>query len=166
MHIRITKGRRDDLVAITREDGSTAETRVPHKGPLAHDSVHFWVERAFGLDRGFWGLLAEGRHPEELLEMAKAGGHASASRAGQPDASIVQLLQAERLVESYEALFWGGGGTFEQVREMAETGCATSLVPCPDFTADMHALLWADLSAFASDWIARSPGETVHLEWQ
>ena len=131
MLIRITKGERDDVVAILRGDGSKAVTRFPKKGPVPHDAVHYFVERGWPLPRGFWGSVAAGVHPEEIAAIAKAAGHASASRARVPDASIVEIVQAERLVECFEADYWDGGGADDTLIAVAEAACAASFVPCP-----------------------------------
>ncbi|MEJ2410561.1 MAG: hypothetical protein P8Y48_14945 [Novosphingobium sp.] len=44
------------------------------------------------------------------MTITKACGHASASRAQVPDPAIVELPQAERPVECFEADFWAGSG--------------------------------------------------------
>ena len=98
--------------------------------PIPHDAVHFFVESELGISDGFWGLVAAGRHPEEVQDIAKAGGHASAGRAEVPDAAIVRMIQAERTVECFEADLWGGSkGDPQTFREAIYAGCAQSLVP-------------------------------------
>ena len=86
MRIIITKGERDDRIEVLRADGSGASTRFPRKGPVPHDATHYVVESGLGITKGFWGLVAAGRHPEEIAEIAKAAGHASAKRASRPGA--------------------------------------------------------------------------------
>lgn len=167
MRIAITKHRHDDAIAITRADGSQAHTRFPKKGPVPHDAVHWFVERAFGLGRGFWGIVAAGHHPEDLADLAKAAGHASAKRAGVPDAAIVQLLQAERIVECFEADLWSGGsGAAADVLAMAETACATSLVALPPVPGGAVQAVQGQLGAFAREWMAAGEGHVAVLEWE
>ena len=101
MRIAITKGASGDRIAVTRPDGSRADFGFPRKGPYPHDAFHFFVERELGLTRGFWGLIASGMAPDAVQELASAGGHASAKRAGTPDPAIIELVQAERLVECF-----------------------------------------------------------------
>ncbi|WP_225010593.1 hypothetical protein [Novosphingobium percolationis] len=165
MRITIAKGSVEDHIGVRRADGSRIETRLAHKGPVPHDAVHLFVEQALGLSRGFWGLVAAGHHPAELVELAKAAGHASAARAQQPEPTIVELLQAERLVECYEALLWGGGGTREDVLAMADVACATSFVPCPALPEDTHKAIVAALDSFAQAWVAAPKGHVVELAW-
>lgn len=167
MRIQITKGLRDDRIALTRADGSRAETLFPKKGPVPHDAVHWFVERELGLARGFWGMVAEGPHPEEIQEIAKAGGHASAKRPGVPDAAIVQLLQAERLVECFEADLWGGGdGDPADLIALAETACGYSAVPLPPMDGSVVGRIRAGLGDFARAWIAAPAGHVAVLEWE
>lgn len=129
MQITFTRTPRECRMALLRADGSRAHCMVPHKGPFPHDAMHYVVEREMNLSRGFWGLVAQGYHPDELAGLAKAGGHASAKRAGVPAEQIRQLLQAERLVECFEADLWGGPGDTDTLRAVFATACASSMVP-------------------------------------
>lgn len=167
MRITITKGRSEDWIHAQRNDGTIAEATFPKKGPVPHDAVHLFVERELRLAQGFWGMVAAGHHPEELLEIAKAAGHASAKRAGPPDAAIVQLLQAERIVECFEADLWGGGGAAADLIALARTACDTSYVPLPA-VFDEPAAEWigSALGEFARDWIAAAPGHAMVLDWE
>ena len=170
MEIAFTKGPREDRIVCTRADGSGADTTFPHKGPVPHDAVHFFVERAFGLTGAFWGLIAQGRHPEELAEFAKAGGHASAKRAGVPDAAIVALVQAERIVECFEAELWAMAGRADAddaaLLEVAATACEASLVPMPAVPNGAVVRARDELAEFARGWIAAPIGHSVRLTWE
>lgn len=166
MKIAITKQARHDVIAIERADGSHAATTFPKKGPVPHDAVHWFVEHELGLTRGFWGLVAAGHHPEELVELAKAAGHASASRAGVPDASIVELLQAERLVECFEADLWGGGGDDAMLLAIARTACEASHVALPVLTDGAVGRVRGKLADFAREWIAAGAGHVARFEWK
>ena len=70
MQITFTKGQREDWIADSRDDGSRAETRFAHKGPVPHDAVHLFVEAGLGLTQAFWGTVAAGHHPGELAGLA------------------------------------------------------------------------------------------------
>lgn len=165
MRVTIVKGPVDDRIEIRRADGSEAETRFPKKGPVPHDAVHWIVEEMLGLPDGFWGMIAGGMHPEQVQDMAKAAGHASAARADVPDAAIVQLLQAERLVECFEAALWSGGSDAASVRHMGEAGCAASHVAFPAITdAQIDAAMGRVLSLHA-DWSPAPVGHSLSFEW-
>lgn len=165
MRVTIFKGETDDRIEIRRNDGSMAETRFPKKGHVPHDAVHLIVEETLGLPNGFWGMVASGHHPEDVQEIAKAAGHASAGRAEVPDASIVQLLQAERLVECFEAALWSGGADAAAIRHMGEAGCATSHVAFPD-VGDAHledAML--KVLALHEVWTPAPVGHAMSFDW-
>lgn len=167
MRIEITKGQREDRIVIRRADGSVDETAFPKKGTVPHDAVHWWVERELGLRQGFWGMVAGGLHPEAIADIAKAAGHASAKRAQVPDAAIVQLLQAERLVECFEADLWSPGGAVADLVAMGDTACGTSYVPVPEaFDPVAAERIRLRLAGFAAEWIAAPQGHVAVLEWE
>jgi len=166
MRITITKGEREDRIEAVRADGSSVQTTFPHKGPIPHDAVHFYVESALQLGDAFWGTVAAGRHPEEVAEIAKAGGHASAKRATGADASIVRLVQAERVVECFEADLWSGGTTSPQtIRDAIAAGCAESLVPTMEVSDEAIAAIQSSLKNLVTCWPASKPGESLVLDW-
>jgi hypothetical protein len=165
MRIEITKGRTEDRVAVVRTDETRADFGFPKKGPFPHDAVHFFVERGLGMDRGFWGLVAGGLDPATVQSLASAGGHASAKRARTPDPAIVQLLQAERLVECFEASAWGGGADDAAIMAMAEPAWAASHVPPPDGAPERFGAIRTTLDAFIEDWNAAQDGTTFALDW-
>lgn len=167
MEITITKGQSEDRIAIVHADGRRMETTFPKKGFIPHDAVHLFVERELGLKGAFWGMVAAGRHPEEIAGIAKAAGHASASRNTVPDASIVELLQAERLVECFEADQWSGcGGAAEDLVAMAEVACETSHVPLPPISNAQIETIRAGILAFAGEWTPAAQGHTARFEWE
>ena len=167
MRITITKSERADSIEAVRGDGSHVRTSFPHKGPLPHDLVHFVVESKLGIERGFWGMVAGGRHPEEIAGLAKAAGHASAKRAGVPDASIVPLVQAERAVECFEADLWGGSdGDPDNLRAMIAAGCEQSLVPGIALSGAVTGRIRASLRELLDDWSALPRDQAITLEWR
>lgn len=167
LEIAITKGKDADYIGIRRADGSVMDTSFPHKGPVPHDAVHWFVERGLGLAEGFWGHVAAGSHPEEIAELAKQAGHASAKRAREPDAEIVQLIQAERLVECFEATLWGGGAVDPAaLRSVAEAGCSASHVPLPTLDDQAIIAVGGEVAAFASEWMAAPRGHVAKFVWE
>lgn len=165
MKIEITKGRGADYIVIVRGDGSRVETSFPHKGPVPHDAVHYFVERGLGLSDAFWGMIANGAHPADLLEIAKAAGHASAKRAVIPDASIVELIQAERLVECFEAELWSGGSDDAGLIAIAQAGCEASHVRLPAIAPSALGSAREALRAFADEWTAAPIGHVARFDW-
>ena len=166
MRITITKGEREDRIVAVRPNGSSVQTTFPHKGPIPHDAVHFYVESALQLGDAFWGMVAAGLHPEEVAEIAKAGGHASAKRATDADGSIIRLVQAERVVECFEADLWSGGTASEEtIRDAVEAGCAQSLVPTLKVSDEAIATIRCKLTELVKRWPAAAPGESLVLDW-
>ncbi len=150
---------------MVRADGSTARFRIPRKGPISHDIVHYCVESALGMRNGFWGMVAQGEDPGAIADLVKAGGHASAKRAVVPDASLVELLQAERLVECFEAESWSGGEDDAGLVAMAKAGWKASHVPPLALTAGEIAAIRAKLAEYGRRWRALADREALALEW-
>ena len=165
MDILITKGDAMDVIEVRRDDGSGARVELPHKGPVPHDAVHFFVESTLAIDDAFWGMVANGRDPAEIARLAKDAGHASAARAEEPDRLIVRALQSERIVECFEADLWGGGGDPESFREIVKAGCEQSLVPDFPLADETIDTIRRQIFEFADRWAALPVGERCHLEW-
>lgn len=165
MRIEITKGRTDDGIRITRANGTVALTRFPKKGPFPHDLVHVAVEDTLGLRNAFWGMIAGGRHPEEIAALASALGHSSAAKAHVPDPSIIELIQAERLVECFEAEIWGGPAALEDLQSVADAAFSTSLVPRLVLSEADVAAIRGRLSDLQAEWNSLPPGGTLACDW-
>lgn len=165
MRVTVVKEADGDRLEIERADGSRAVSRFPRKGPTPHDAVHFLVERDLNLRDAFWGKVASGLHPEAIAELAKAAGHASAKRAATPDASIVELLQAERLVECFEATLWDGQLSLPAFRSVAAAACDSSHVPLPVFDDATVVRIADEVKTLAARWGRAPPGEKLELVW-
>src|SRR5579872_6166011 len=166
MRITIIKGERKDRIEAVRADGSCLSISFPHKGPIPHDLVHFHVESELAIADAFWGRVEAGKDPEEIAGLAKAAGHASATRAAVPDTSIVGLIQAERAVECFEADLWSGSESSpETIREMIGVACAQSLVPPLGVSDGAIEHVRARLSDVRCRWSASSIGDCLVLEW-
>jgi hypothetical protein len=163
--ISITKGDVADSIEALRADGSAVRTTFPHKGPIPHDAVHFFVESGLGIGDAFWGLVESGRHPEEVQDLAKAAGHASASRTSKPASYFVPVIQAERIVECLEADLWGGGGDPDMLRAMVRSGCEQSLVPVFPLTDAAIQSVRQNITEFREQWEALPAGATYVLNW-
>jgi hypothetical protein len=166
MIIKITKGRTVDFLTISRNDGSIATETFPKKGVTSHDAIHYFVETTLRLREGFWGTMARGNNPADIQAIAKNAGHASASRPRLPDAHIVQLLQAERLVECFEADAWGTSANAETFIEIATAACEASHVPLPLLTPDCVTSVRAQIAAFQAKWVAAPIGYVAEFNWE
>ncbi|MGD9814578.1 MAG: hypothetical protein AB7Q23_14520 [Hyphomonadaceae bacterium] len=165
VEVTLTKGAAQDSVEVRRGGGAPMRFTFPKKGPIPHDYVHFVVEDAFGFSRGFWGMIADGAAPAEIQEIAKAGGHASAARAQIPAPEIVELIQAERLVECFEADLWGAPADGDTFRGVAAAACAHSLVPCPVLADERIVATRKRIADFARAWMAAPLGAQFSFQW-
>lgn len=85
-----------DRIYVHRSDGSEASWVFPSYGTgLPHDLVHLVVESAFGLRRGFWGLVDAGADAARINEEANKKGGADKYRGFGEDRR--ELLLAEAL---------------------------------------------------------------------
>ena len=89
-----------DRIYVHRSDGSEASWEFPTFGDAPpHDLVHLIVEAAFGLRRGFWGLVDSGVDPARI--------NAAANRKGGADkyagfaADLREILRAEDLAAAF-----------------------------------------------------------------
>ena len=155
--VEIIKGAREDRVTVTRAAGAGVSFQFPKKGPLPHDAVHYVVESVMGLQQAFWGRIAAGQSPDSIQQLAHVGGHPSAKRAGKPAADIVEMLQAERLVECLEADAWSGGaGDVATFSEVYTAACAQSGV-APLLLDEQHlARLRTGMQELARQWASGS----------
>jgi hypothetical protein len=165
MQIALVKGNTYDTLRVTRADGSIAEAQVVKKGPVPHDGVHFAVESGLNFDNAFFGLIAAGRHPDNIAGLASAMGHSSASKAQAPDPFIVELIQAERLVECFEAEIWGGPADLETLQSVADAAFSASLVPRVVLTPEGVAAVRAGLDQLKANWLPLKTGASLHFEW-
>lgn len=165
LRIEITKGEAKDAIAVTRADGGSERFVFPKKGPAPHDVLHIIVEKRLGFASGFWGMIAAGVASSDIQEIAKAGGHASATRAGVPAPSIVQLIQAERLVECFEADLWGQPTDFDTFRSVAAAACDASFVPAVALGDAEIGAIRAEVAAFTREWSAAPVGARFQFEF-
>ena len=165
MIIRITKDLQNDNVSIIRDNGSTNATVFPKKGPTSHDAIHYFVEKGLGLDYAFWGMIAKRCDFEEIQTIAKNAGHASAARAGKPEQHIVELLQAERLVECFEAEQWGPPSDNATFIAIAAAACAKSHVPLPPQLPAQLDTLRSQITEFQTGWSTANAMHVAEFEW-
>jgi hypothetical protein len=152
MDVTIIKGSSEDGISMIRADGSRAETKFAKKGPFPHDAVHYAVEKHLRFTHGFWGMVAGGHHPEDIQEIVKAAGHASAKRADEPEPHIVELLQAKRIVECFEADMWAGQAEEAMLLETISVACNHSHVPAPPMDGSKIAAIRDELAVLNAQW--------------
>ena len=151
--VEIIKGAREDRVVVGRNNTAPLSFRFPKKGPLPHDGVHHVVESVMGLQNAFWGRIKAGQSPDAIQQLAHAGGHPSAKRAAKPAPDIVEMVQAERLVECLEADAWSGGdGDLATFNEVYGAACSQSCVDPLPLEERSLAALRAGMKEMARQW--------------
>jgi hypothetical protein len=143
-----------DHVTVVLATGRSLEWSWPTRGDaLPHDLAHVAVESAFGLTRGFWGLLASG---VELATVNRAADHAApAAGSGLDRVALGHLQQAEVLVNVL-APTWAA----PEVDDRTATGlilgaCARLRIPCPDHThVTIVARAREQVAGLAQQWAA------------
>jgi hypothetical protein len=166
MNVKFTKGKDKDYIEAQRADGTLATTTFPKKGWFPHDAVHLIVERTLRFQHAFWGRIGSGSAPEEIAAIAKAGGHASSSRAIRPADDIVELIQAERLVECFEAEMWGGPSDNATFRGILEAACSQSMLSSPSLRDEQIERIRSELKQCLAQWQILPVGQSLHLTWE
>ena len=161
----ITKGAKADTIDIRRPAGEAARFTFPKKGPIPHDAVHLIVEQALELRRGFWGMVAAGVNPAEIQKIAKAAGHASAKRAQVPDPSIIELLQAERIVECFEADLGVRPPIATHFGASPTPRALKSFVSAPTLSNDTILAIRGQIANFAKEWTGAAVGTRFDLRY-
>lgn len=165
MDVEITKGQDQDFIEVRRHDGSTAKTTFPKRGLFPHDAVHLVVESELQMETGFWGRVAAGSTPEDVGAVAIAGGHRSSSRALTPREDLVELVQAERLVECFEAELWSEPSSLDTFIGVLDAACCQSKVQSPKLSRQNIRNIRKELNALYNRWRRLRIGDTLALFW-
>lgn len=152
-------------VTVHRPDGPPVADRVPGKGSLPHDLVHLVVEESLGLRNAFWGRVSDGASFRGVGEIAKAGGHASSKRSRDVASDVVELVQAERIVECFEAELDGGPTDTRTLNEVLAAGCRESAVPAPIVADEAIRAIRSRLLECLRDWRELPVGAALSMDW-
>ena len=165
MRVTVTKtGGTSDAIVVRLNSGRELSAYVNQKGPLPHDVTHWVVERTFGIENGFWGHVSKGNSFDDIAALTKAGGHASSQRASAPTEEIIGLLQAERLVECFEADLWSTLTEYSTFCQVLDAGCRESYVNRPEVSPAQIEQVRAELARLLADWKALPIGGALILE--
>jgi hypothetical protein len=149
-----------DRIYVTRSDGSEVTWVFATYGDVPpHDMVHFIVESAFGVSRGFWGRVDAGIDPGVIAAQANRLGGRNKYAAFGDDQS--ELVLAEVLAnggwfmnESLpEALY------SQIVAGCREAGLQPPLLLSPERAAQVGAVLWH----LAARWRGLKPKGAITL---
>lgn len=159
MHIRFTKqpGKHDWMECI-RTNGTTTSCLMPKQGILPHDFVHYVVEDTLDLRRGFWGIVAIG------VGFPNSEPPWDAAEFNLPD--LTEALQAESLVECFQAEMWNGFQASENFAEILQITCLERNVPSPDtISQGQLEQVRLRIQDFSQQWQKLAIGETLEVEF-
>jgi hypothetical protein len=159
MRIQFTKqsGKYDRMTCL-RIDGTTTSCPMPKQGILPHDFVHYVVEDTLDLRQGFWGIIAIG------VGFPNTEPPWDAAEFNLPD--LTQALQAESLVECFQAEMWNGFQVSENFAEILQVTCHTRNVPAPEnISPEQLAQVRLRLQYFSQQWQKLALRETLEVEF-
>jgi hypothetical protein len=145
-----------DWLDCVRQDGSTTRCPMPKQGILPHDLVHYVVESTLELRRGFYGLIAAG------VGFPKSAPPWDADQFEIDD--LTEALQAESLVECFQAEMWNGFQPSENFLNILEVTCQQRHVARPaQATAENLDRVRSQLQHFTQIWNALPVGEALQI---
>ncbi|PSN11772.1 hypothetical protein C7293_22990 [filamentous cyanobacterium CCT1] len=149
-----------DWLECVRQDGSSTRCPMPKQGILPHDLVHYVVESTLALRHGFYRLIAAG------VGFPTSAPPWDADQFQIED--LTEALQAESLVECFQAEMWNGFQPSENFLEILEVTCQQRQVASPaQVTEENVQRVRSQLQHFTQTWDALSVGQTlaVHATW-
>jgi hypothetical protein len=147
-----------DRMTCFRADGTTTSCPMPKQGILPHDFVHYVVEETLDLRQGFWGILAIG------VGFPNSEPPWDAADFNLPD--LTQALQAESLVECFQAEMWNDFQKSENFAEILQVTCQARNVPAPDSVSpERLEQVRSRLQDFFQQWQSLAIGETLEVEF-
>lgn len=159
MRIRFTKqAGKDDWMECIRTDGTTTVCPMPKHRILPHDFVHYVVEDKLDLQRSFWGILAIG------VGFPNFAPPWDASEFNLPD--LTEALQAESLVECFQAEMWNDFQSAENFAEILQITCQQRNVPPPThISPEQLQQVRSRLKDYSQRWEQLDLGETLEVEF-
>ena len=153
---------------ITRDDGVSYGLRgVGHMFAIPHDVAHFVVEKALGLDEGFWGTIAQGA---VLPTMHYRGGRRAPKAAERSHsllkANVRRLAEAEVLVRLFNDRFeQGHGEDCPRLRALIDDTLAAFDGWRRAIGQREIVMIHADYAHLLSRWKKTAAGAALDLRW-
>lgn len=142
-----------DTLTCVRPDGSTTAHPMARQGILPHDAFHFVVETTLGWHDALFGQIARGGTVEEVTARlhVHSGGWSK----------LTQAMQAEALVECFQAGQWGGIADPAEFALQLVAGCRRRGVEPPDITPEEIDAVRVALREFGAAWRPLGPGASL-----
>ena len=154
-----------DAVDVLRDDGTMDRSEFPKDETLPHDAIHLVVEHALGMRHALWGHVEAGLSISRVEELVKTGGQPGALHSEASMPAIVELVQAERLVECFEAELRGGSAGPRVFRSAVRIACLHSRVPPVDATDAQFEGIRHRLEGLRNRWAELAVEDSIELDW-
>jgi hypothetical protein len=162
MHLNVEKTTDRPTIIAVRDDGVSLRVRTPdRKFSPPHDLIHFVVEKAMHLERGFWGSVADGA---KFASMEVIDGR-QRPKANERSAQIIkanefQLSEAEAIVGAFQKVLHEDLRPYQEVLERLLRTSGRKVV------SDLLRPTWDGLISFRDQWEALASGQAIWLEWR
>jgi hypothetical protein len=170
MHLTLTRlDERRYETEITRRDGVRYHVKgIGHMFAIPHDLAHLAVEQALGLDRGFWGTIADGGVFESMTYLGGRRKPGAAERSRQVlKANHGHIGEAEYLIRIFnDSLQQGHGADSAVLRARLRDHQWTAPGHAPRrFTDGEIAAVCAEWHRMLTLWQALPIGGTLDFDW-
>lgn len=162
MHLNVEKTTDRPTIIAVRDDGVSLRVRTPdRKFSPPHDLIHFVVEKAMNLDRGFWGSVADGA---KFASMEVIDGR-QRPKVNERSAQIIKanelhLSEAEMIVGAFQRVL------HEDLRPHHEVLGRLMRTSGRKVASDLLRPTWDGLISFRDQWEALASGHVIRLEWR
>lgn len=159
MLIRFTKfAGKQDWLECWRDHGSSTQWPMPKQGILPHDFVHYIVEDTLNLKQGFYGIIAN------AVVIPKSSPPWDVAEFMIEDS--IEPLQAESLVECFQAELWNNNQPSENFLEILQVSCEKREIPMPQniTEADLQKVRLR-LQDFRHQWETLGIGESIEVQF-
>lgn len=161
MRVDVKRTTADPEITIFRDDGVTLSLRpVGRKYSPPHDVAHFIVEKALGLQKGFWGTVADGAiFPNMTVIEGRQPPHARTRSKELIKANGSYLNQAEVFVGVFQRALLANAKDYRKIIGSRVEENRRQLEP------DEIDRLWSSFIAFRKHWDKLPIGQRVSLDW-
>jgi hypothetical protein len=158
-------GRKQNLVSVTRDDGTQVSFEWPEHPGLPHDLVHLVVESELGMRHAFWGLVHDGVDVVRINEAearARRGGRASEIDGR----SLAELYVAEAVVSVFASEGFAGAIDSAMRREMiSQSSASFGISDVPAIDDEVAARIRARIAELGARWARTERGESLEVDY-
>ena len=161
MKVEIQRTSAQHDIKVFRDDGVTLELRPPdQKFSPPHDVIHFVVEQTLGLQRGFWGTVADGAKVSSMTVIkGRQRPHADARSKSLIKSNQAYLNEAEVFVGVFQDVLLRNPKAYREIvgRRLKDRG--------KEIDSDEIERVWSALVTLRKRWEDMAIGDSIVLEW-